>query len=593
MHVTLPFHCRDEGDHHNPKYTDHGQHANLIDKSTMLVNNFTETFTLSIYPNEELFETYSTKNPMLATIGAVVAILLTSLMFILYDYCVRRDISDKKNLLDAKRQFVRFVSHEVRTPLNSVCMGLALLQEEITRSIGFRSVDSMLEKDDQEIVEACKKKGDQKADSFEFFKLVTEVQANAQSSVDVLNDLLNYDKVESGTLSLDLSAIPIWDLIEATVNEFKLPAANKKINLSVHFPQERIDEESPAAAPKGMLELCSIGDVIRITQVLRNLLSNAIKFTGEGRRITVTCDWLDRDTACPSAKTFEIKNNEEVQAFRHGKLVLKVKDEGAGMTEEQVSKLFQQGVQFNPNDLQKGNGSGLGLYISKGIMDQHNGNLSCDSEGMGKGTTFTMELPLYNCPSKNIRSSLFKQEDDTESTSQDFSSSSLRVLIVDDASSNRKLLRRLLENRGHECSECEDGHLAIQEVEDAMLRQEPYDVILLDYEMRVLNGPEAAEGIRKLGCDAFMVGITGNILSDDVDYFRSKGVMAVLPKPFKMQDLEELLIEFNVASHRQSLTVDTIEFDMKDKELTPTKSKSMKRIVSAPEFSVLMSGPVV
>lgn len=537
-----------EGDFHDRRYDDHGVFATLANDERLPLNNYTDVYTLAIYPNERLYESYSTHNPRNATIGAVFAVVMTSVLFILYDYYVHRDIKDKKNLLDAKRQFVRFVSHEVRTPLNSVCMGLTLLQEEIAMSLGFNSIDTMAAADEPAVQAAAEKKGDKNGDSSNWFSLASEVFVNAQSSVDVLNDLLNYDKIESGTLALELTIVPIWDLISSTTAEFKLPAANKKIHLNLSLPYEKTDVEQPPKLSKETRDRIVVGDVVRITQVLRNLVSNAIKFTPEGKNIYVTSEWVNRDEH-PSRKHFEGKNKEDVEIFRGGKLVVKVKDEGAGMSKEQLSKLFGQGVQFNVNDLQAGNGSGLGLYIAKGIVEQHGGSLTCDSEGLGKGTTFTMTLPLYTCPEAQREEA---EKEEFNSCDEDFEDSVLKILIVDDATSNRKLLRRLLENRGHECDECEDGHIAVEKVAAEDNATEPYDLVLMDYEMPTMNGPDAAAAIRRNGSDVFMVGVTGNMMPEDVDHYKMMGVNAVLPKPFKIKSLEDLCVEYHVVGNRKT-----------------------------------------
>lgn len=251
-----------------------------------------------------------------------------------------------------------------------------------------------------------------------------------------------------------------------------------------------------------------------------------------------------------SNRTFKMKTNEILTVPKCGEIVLCVEDEGAGLSPEQQSKLFGAGVQFNVNELQAGNGSGLGLFIAKGIIEQHEGTLVCYSAGLGCGTSFTVTLPLYNIPDP-IREHPEVDEDYQNTYHQN----ALKVLIVDDARSNRKLLMRLLTKRDNVCDEAENGEEAVEMVKAAASRGDtPYDVILLDYEMPVMNGPTAAKEIQALFSSgafeqhqpSFIVGVTGNFMDEDIQYFKQCGANAVLPKPFKIQELENLCVEYHV-----------------------------------------------
>jgi hypothetical protein len=268
------------GDLHNSEYDEYLREIVLTPDGYF--SSTSPKYTLRLYPSDEFFETYTTSNPRIATIGAVCIIVFTSLLFFLYDFLVIKEFNEKKELLEAKRKFVRFVSHEVRTPLNSVCMGLALMEEEIRSALAIDSNDSPV---------LIKKKLDEDH-AVEWLSLATEILQNAQSSVDVLNDLLNYDKVERGTLKLELSLISIWNLIENTTNEFKLPATKKEIDFETVFDDSLCDAEE--AAGGGSISNCftsevrqlkALGDNVRITQVIRNLVSNALKFTPVGGEI--------------------------------------------------------------------------------------------------------------------------------------------------------------------------------------------------------------------------------------------------------------------------------------------------------------------
>lgn len=276
-------------------------------------------------------------------------------------------------------------------------------------------------------------------------------------------------------------------------------------------------------------------------------ISNAIKFTPEGGSIDIEASWLQEDTSKTHGKLFELKGRNMISCQSSGKMIVTVKDSGAGMTKEQLKKLFGKGVQFNVNELQHGNGSGLGLYISKGIVEQHEGQLLCDSKGLGCGTSFMMRVPVYDF-TKQEEEKMETRSVDNEEGFEDlaYEDSKLRILVVDDSISNRKLLCRLLKNKGHVNSQAEDGLVAVQMVREAEEKGEPFDLVLMDYEMPNMTGPEAARKIRSYGIDVFIVGVTGNLMPEDVDYFHECGAGAILSKPFRMSELDNLIFEHNI-----------------------------------------------
>lgn len=316
--------------------------------------------------------------------------------------------------------------------------------------------------------------------------------------MDVLNDLLQYDKIEQGSLKLQLSLISVWQFVEKAILEFKLPATSKKIRLGMFFGYEKENDkaansfESRTSLPEEIQRLRVVGDSIRLNQVLRNLMSNAIKFTPEGGSIDATVIFVEHS---PSKKARQIKleKDEIVSGTCRGYLKVLVRDSGAGMTPTQIGNLFRDGIQFNPNGLQKGGGTGLGLFIARGIVKQHDGTLSAASDGLGEGTTFALSLPIwdikedsYSTPerasmteSSVVRTSTGRGPEDTVE---------LRVLVTDDVKSNRKLLCRLLKNKGHVCDEAEDGQMAVEMFKLAEAAGAPYDSVLMDYEVRTRAG---------------------------------------------------------------------------------------------------------
>jgi signal transduction histidine kinase len=350
---------------------DHYRRTNLS-LTEGIFGNDTVKYYMDIYATEEFVNHFGrimgeTSNPndlnisipTIACIGTVLIMLFTSILFISYDSCVRKEFDSKERLLEAKRRFVRYVSHEVRTPLNTVCMGLTLvlndLSDVLDNKIGidcsggvvgvgvdgkkkrrtpskssksfngnhsdstFPLSDSFSTLSNTEDVVVLKRKCVE-----EWMSLSTQVYQNADAAVGVLSDLLNYDKIQMGTLTLELSLLNIWSALEKTVKEFKLTAMEKNVNLKLDFTPlllyiceaaaaakttttangkiknnttnkisdsslKRIRQsialiESDLAAADLPIDIRNykvVGDKIRLIQVFRNLISNGLKFSKE------------------------------------------------------------------------------------------------------------------------------------------------------------------------------------------------------------------------------------------------------------------------------------------------------------------------
>ena len=433
-------------------------------------------------------------------------------------------------------------------------MGLDLVQTEIANVLGFSSVAAlkkkMSEKETDKMSSFRSKRGNESISSrnaIDWFVLTNDRMENAESAVAVLTDLLNYDKVSAGNLSLELEPLAIFSLITRTVEEFRLSAESKQLQFETHLVSEHSQEQfsSLEELPLSMRNLYVVGDSVRLAQVLRNLLSNAIKFSNESTVIDVKVVW--EDTTGDNEKIvneFKLKNDECLQLSPKGRIVVHVQDSGAGMSPEQLSRLFTAGTQFNANDLQAGKGSGLGLYIAKGIVEQHGGTVVAESDGIGRGTTFIMTLPAHCALSDGDEEDavppldLFRKEEET-CVSKD-PSRPRSVLIVDDVSSNRRLLSRLLENNGDTCQQAVDGEDCLKKASAASEEDHRFDIILLDYEMPNMNGPTCAKKLRAWGCSSLIVGLTGNCLAEDVQHFKESGADDVLPKPFKLNALQDI-----------------------------------------------------
>ena len=264
-----------------------------------------------------------------------------------------------------------------------------------------------------------------------------------------------------------------------------------------------------------------------------------------------------------------------------GYLVLEVIDDGAGISKENQKRLFNDIVQFNPEILQAGGGSGLGLWITKGIVDLHNGKIDVFSEGEGKGSKFTVKIPMLRRPSiagpKHVpkkRSPSFSVERclmNRKAKSDHFSCELLQppiatalaktpevsdyvpsrtvsdchsyeLLVVDDSRLNRKMLCKILRGAGHICDEAEDGLLAVDKVKERMagtdITKRTYDAILMDFVMPNMDGPTATREIIALGYQAPIFGVTGNALGSDVEYFISCGARKIFTKPLDLAEFQ-------------------------------------------------------
>lgn len=219
-------------------------------------------------------------------------------------------------------------------------------------------------------------------------------------------------------------------------------------------------------------------------------------FLLDSGKVTVRCSWVRPNPADHQCIEKHTIKQEEIALKRNGFAKIEVIDDGIGISKEQVEKLFRPGVQFNANEVQGGQGSGLGLFISKGIVRQHEGTLHASSEGLGDGSTFTCTLPLYHDPNNNRAdksmdppSSLFDagagcaEEEEEESAPKETAdkATTLRVLVVDDVATNRKLLSRLIQKHGHRVEESKDGQEAVDKVLSTMEEGSRYDSILSKY----------------------------------------------------------------------------------------------------------------
>jgi signal transduction histidine kinase len=240
-----------------------------------------EPYVVSFYPTNAFQQQYQTERPKRGALVLFVSFLFCTILFGCYDFLRQREFDRNQAVLDTKRRFVRFISHEIRTPLNTVRLGMKLLEVEMGKFA--TALPSITAADVAGIVFATLSSWKQLAD---------EIVESSESAVEVLNDLLNYDKIEIGTLKLELSYCNIRGLVERTVTAMQVQAHQKGIHLELNIPRPCEVQADAEDEEEGLDERTVVGDISRMGQVLRNLISNALKFTPSDGQVSISGTYL-------------------------------------------------------------------------------------------------------------------------------------------------------------------------------------------------------------------------------------------------------------------------------------------------------------
>ncbi len=275
-----------------------------------------------------------------------------------------------------------------------------------------------------------------------------KMYSSAKSLLGIINNILDFSKIEAGKMELENEYFSFDTVIYNLSNLLSLKAEKKGIELLFDIKND---------IPQKLK-----GDSLKLTQVFTNLINNSLKFTDEGHiLIRITSEKID-DT--------QLKLNVEIE------------DTGIGMTSEQVNKLFQAFSQADASTTRRFGGTGLGLTISRQIIEMMDGNISVESQ-YGKGSIFKFNVRLeYNPEPVHMENkiNLFKSGEN-------------KVLIVDDNSESRSIIKNLLENFGFETSEAKNGKEAL-----ALVKVFDFTLIILDYRMPGMSGIETAYQIKKI-----------------------------------------------------------------------------------------------
>lgn len=358
----------------------------------------------------------------------------------------------------AKSSFLARMSHEIRTPLNAI-IGMANIADKSTN------------------------------DYEKTHNSIKQIISSSHHLLAILNDVLDMSKIESGKMQLTFEPFNLSDAVREVSNIINQRCSEKDINFVTNL--------------QNFNDISVKGDKLRLNQVLINLLGNAVKFTNQNGEVKLLLEKLS-------------ENDSNI------KIKFSVIDNGIGMSNQQVSKLFVPFEQADSSISMRFGGTGLGLSISQNLINMMGSAILVESS-LGVGSTFSFELDLVKCESV--------QSVDIQSICPDLKGK--RILIAEDIEINRIILSELLSPTNAEIVEVEDGDAALKIF--AQAKAGYFDLIFMDIQMPIMNGYDSTVAIRKLpNTDAKtipIIAMTANAYKEDIEQALASGMNGHLAKP--------------------------------------------------------------
>ena len=385
-------------------------------------------------------------------------------------------LSSAEQANKAKTSFLSGMSHEIRTPLNAI--------------IGIDMLALKNEKLDDETRDSLEKIGE-----------------SANHLLSIINDILDMSRIESGRVTLNKEEFNFSTMLEQ-INSMVMSQCNEKgINYECHILNN--------------LDSAYFGDDMKIKEMLLNILSNAVKFTEAPGNITFTIE-----------KTAEYEDQSTI-CFR-------VKDTGIGIDKEYLPKIFDAFSQEDASRKSRYGSTGLGMAITKRIVEMMNGSISVESE-KGVGTEFAVTLTLRNL------------DKSAQHMAKEISIDTIYVLVVDDNPIEAEHARIVLEEAGIRADACTSGQEALRRLELQRTKQRPYNIVLMDWNMPGMSGLETSAEIKKsYEGEITVVALTANNWDDIKQEAHGAGVDNFLAKPLFAANIIE---NFEQIARRSKLDI--------------------------------------